>query len=541
MLAEEGASPMSHDPQTHMRIRFCALLMADLRRAMGAFTLSLLFVCPLSSHLALGGDPFEDFDTYAKDALKDWKVPAMAIAVVKDGRIVFARGYGVRKVGGNDAVDADTVFPIASITKAFNATAMAMLVDEGKVAWMDCVTKHLPDFQLSDPWLAGEVRIADLLSHRTGLADPDHSSGEFDRAELIRRARFLPQIAPFRSGYHYNNLGVIITGQIIEQVAGRSWAEVVRNRIIQPLEMNSTVADVLELQGVKNVATSYVTVNGQLQEDKSWNLPLSDGWRRYREAIRPAGAICSTANDLAKFAILHLSDGEFRSRRLLKADTVREMQALHSSVPLREAPTPNLTYARIAFGGGFGWQIRDYRGRKLVMHGGSTGTVLGLVPEEHLGIIVLANVCCGIQYMVMHDLIDRMLGISRTWQNRDWIKAVVDDYQKQIDAKNDRLNQARSKQRPRFALAKYAGSYESNAYGRLVIEEAGGRLSMRLGPNGRSQLVHWSGECFRATFVLRFAEDWLLSFVAEGDHVARVTITNVFPDQELGTFSRVSL
>ena len=267
----------------------------------------------------------------------------------------------VRIIGGNDAVDADTVFPIASITKSFTATAMAMLVDEGKVAWMDCVTKHLPEFQLKDPWLGREVRIADFLSQRTGLEDPDHSSGEFDRAELIRRARFLPQIAPFRSGYYYNNTGLIIAGEVIERVAGRSWAEVVRDRILRPLEMSSTLPDVRELKAVKNVATSYVSVNGELQKDKSWNLPLSEGWSRYREAIRPAGAICSTVNDMAKFAIFHLNLGEFHGRRLLKADTVREMQVLHSTLPLIVRPKPELTYPKIAVGSGFGWASGNLR------------------------------------------------------------------------------------------------------------------------------------------------------------------------------------
>ena len=285
---------------------------AGLRRTRVVFTVLLSLWCLTFSQMTWGEEPFKDFDTYARAGLKDWNVPAMAVAVVKDGKTVFAHGYGIRTLGGNDAVDADTVFPIASITKSFTATAMAMLVDDGKVAWMDCVTKHLPEFQLRDPWLTREVRIADLLSHRTGLEDLDHSSGEFDRAELIRRVRLLRQIAPFRSGYYYNNTGLIIAGEIIERVTGRSWAQVVRDRILQPLEMSSTVPDVLELKGVKNVATSYVTVNGELQKDKSWNLPLTEGWSRYREAIRPAGAICSTASDMAKFAIFHLNKGEFR-------------------------------------------------------------------------------------------------------------------------------------------------------------------------------------------------------------------------------------
>ena len=175
-----------------------------------------------------------------------------------------------------------------------------------------------------------------------------------------------------------------------------------------------------------------------------------------------------------------------------------------------------------------------------MMHAGSTGTVIGLVPDAHLGIVVLTNGGLGMQIMVMHDIIDQMLGIPKTWKDRDFLEYAINDYQKQVDAQNGRLEQERSGRSPRFALAEYAGTYESDAYGRLVIEQTGNTLSMRLGPNGRSKLVHWSGERFRATFVLRFAEDWLLSFDSDGGRVSRVTITNVFPNKELATFSRIA-
>lgn len=514
-----------------------------LRRAIIVSVSLVVLVISWTSRLALGDDPFVDFDAYAQAALHDWKTPAMAVSVVKDGRVVFARGYGVRRLGGKDAVDTDTVFPVASITKAFNATALAMLVDAGKLAWMDPVTRHLPDFQLRDPCLTREVRIADLLSHRTGLEDPDvlTCSGQLTRDELIRRARFLPQVVPFRTEYRYNNLGPIIAGEILEKISGQSWPDFLRQRIFKPLEMNSTVPDVLELQGVPNVATSYVTVQGKLQEDKSWNLPLGEGWRRYRETIRPAGSICSTASDLAKFLIFQLADGEYHGRRLVRAETIVEMQTLHSAAALKKPPDSNLPYAKFVYGAGLGWQIRDYRGRKLVMHGGSTGTVMGLMPEEKLGVVVLTNLGCGIQYMALHDILDRMLGIPRTTTNREWVTDTIDDYQKLIDAQNARLDQERCEDvKPQFALDQYAGTYESDLYGRLVVAQADGRLSIDLGPNCHAELVHWSGERFRATFVLRFAEDWLISFVPQDGRVMRATLANIFPSREIATFARVS-
>lgn len=208
-------------------------------------------------------------------------------------------------------------------------------------------------------------------------------------------------MAPFRTANHYNNLGPIIAGEILERISGQSWPDFVRQRIFQPVGMSSTVPDVLELNGTKNVVASYIVVNGELREDPSWTLPLTDGWRRYRATIRPAGAICSSANDMAKFVTFQLARGEVRGRQLVKAETILDMQALHSVTPLKEPPDPPLTHAKFLYGSGLGWQLRDYRGRKLVMHGGSTGTVVGLVPELNLGVVVLTNVGCGIQYMAL--------------------------------------------------------------------------------------------------------------------------------------------
>jgi CubicO group peptidase (beta-lactamase class C family) len=510
------------------------------RASLGIAIATALLVCSPAAALAAGDDPFANFDAHASQALDDWKTPAMAISVVKDGRVVLARGYGVRKLGGNARVDADTVFPIASITKAFNATALAMLVDEGRVQWTDPVIKHIPEFQLLDPWMTREVTLADCLAHRTGLADPDLLSySGVTRPELLRRMRFLPQIEPFRTGIRYNNKGIIVVGEVIERVSGQSWSDFVRKRILEPLEMTVSVPNVLELTGVENVATPYVDVDGHLEEDKTWALPLSDGWRLYRETIQPAGAICSSANDMAKFAIFQLAEGEFRGRRLVKAETIAQMQALHGVTPLPPLPGPQLTYPKFLFGAGLGWHIRDYRGRKLVQHAGSTGTLIGLVPEDKLGVVVLTNLGGGIQTVMMHDAIDRVLGFDRTWSNREFIDATngVEDRARAVA--NDRLDRERQANvKPKFPLSRYAGTYVSDLFGKLIVEEADGALRFRLGPNCHAALVHWSGERFRARFVLRYPEDWFVSFGVANDSATTLTIANAFPSAEIGTFRR---
>ena len=524
-----------------------SILMVTAPRYLERFS-SSLFVAVL---FALGNsgawgaatnDVFADFDEYANAALVDWQTPGMAIAVIKGDAVVFARGYGVRKLGNTSLVDTNTVFPIASITKLFNATGLATFVDEGRLKWNDPVTKYLPEFQLRDAMLTREVSVADLLAHRTRLKDPDILSytGSVDRIDLIRRAKFLKQDAPFRTGYGYNNLMVVVSGEILERISGESWAHFVERRIFEPLKMNSTVADVQKLQDAKNVATVYVAIDGQLKEDRSWTLPLNDGWRRVREAIRPAGAICSTVLDMTKFMMFHLSDGNVDGKQILKGDTILEMQALHSVLAVKAKQNQKLPYPQFLSGWGLGWEIRDYRGRKVVMHRGSTGAVLAMMPEEKIGVVVLTNRDCGMQYMVMHDVFDRLLGIPRSWSNQDWISEVIDKYQQETDTAMGRLEAGRHQEiAPKFPLDRYAGVYESDLYGKMVIGLTNGKLTMELGPNCIAELKHWQGERFRARFVVRYLEDWFLTFsTTEKGRITGLDVEQVQPRKLISTFRR---
>ena len=420
--------------------------------------------------VAAADDPFRDFDAYATAAMRDWHAPAMAVSVVKDGRGPCTRIRHPQD-GHRAAVDADTVFPIASITKAFNATALAILVDEGRLRWSDRVITHLPEFQLHDSWMTQEVNIADLLAHRTGLADTDHFYSDFTRAELIRRMRFVPAglAVPGRRPVqqHGDHPGGRNPGthlrKIVVGIRSRARIEAARDDRHGP--------DVLELAGVENVATPYVDVDGRLlvdsalQEDRTWASPSPPAPRRYREAIRPAGAICSSASDLAKFAIFQLAEGEFHGRRLVSAGTICQDAALHSVDPITNVPEPPIAPCKVALGAGFGWLIRDYHGRKLVSHAGSTGAIIALVPEEKLGVVVLTNLAAGVHSMVMYDLLDRMLGIPRAWTNREFIDAVLDEYEKPRDAEYAGLyRERRAHLKPHGPLSQYTGTYASDLW-----------------------------------------------------------------------------
>jgi CubicO group peptidase (beta-lactamase class C family) len=504
-------------------------------------------VLPPMSMLALAdqpSDPLAGFDEYAAAALADWRTPGMAVAIIKDGKVILARGYGVLRVGGNQAVDAKTVFPIASVTKAFTATCLAQLHDDGRLKWDDPVAKHFPEFELSDPYLTRHVRIADLLSHRTGLETADLLAyrGDYDRREILRRVRFLKPVAPFRSRYVYNNLMYVAAGELLERVTGEPWPSFVKNRLLKPLEMNATFTSPRELDGRDNVSTPHLLVDERIVSDPAWRRDKeAEGFRRLHDTVAPAGAIQSNVLDMAEFIKLHLAEGTAAGRRLLKTATVREMQAPHSVIPIKTTPQPDFAYPRFFVGAGLGWILRDYRGRKVVYHGGSSGAVAAFMPEENLGVAVLANRGCGIVYMVMHDTFDRLLGVPRNWTNRDWLVDAEELPNRDIAAKNAALEANRAKDtKPSLPLSAYVGIYECDLYGKLSIVEGDGALRLQFGQNTTAQLRHWEHDAFRARLSFPPDDEWLMRFVLADGKPDRVEIQRIFWHEPMPVFRRIA-
>ncbi len=290
-------------------------------------------------------DPFASFDEYAKTAIADFRTPGLAVAIIKDGQVVLARGYGVRRLGEDGPVDEQTLFPIASVTKVFTATCLALLVEEEKLKWNDPVVTHLPEFELYDPFLTKDVRINDLLSHRVGLETADLVAyrGDYNRTEIIRRLRYMQPVAPFRSRFGYHNHMVTTAGEVLERISGQSWATVLRARLLKPMGMNATFADPRELEGRENVSTPHLLAEGKLIADPFWNHEAShEGFLRLHEAVAPAGAMQSNVIDMAKFVQMFLDEGSVDGQPLLKPGTVRTMLAPHSVVSIKATPRPNL-------------------------------------------------------------------------------------------------------------------------------------------------------------------------------------------------------
>ncbi len=503
-----------------------------------AFLLALVLLA--SAAFAQSAPP--DIDAYVQRAMKTFDVPGLALAIVKDGKVVYSKGYGVRKLGDPAPVDENTLFGIASNTKAFTATALGILVDEKKVAWDDRVIKHLPSFQMYDPWVTREVQVRDLLSHRAGLGlgqgdllfwpDTDVS-----RAEVVAATRYLKPVTSIRTKYAYNNLMFVVAGEVIHAVSGQSYDDFVRDRIFRPLGMNDTVVSAVSFKPGVNFA-----------------VPHSRGWR-FQGELKPipwtqdktwaaAAGIKSNIKDLSKWVIVQLDRGQIdATHRLFSESVSTDMQtpaiSMRPSAPTIAAlkPTkPNFS------GYGLGWSLRDYRGRKIVSHGGAlTGmlTTVQLVPEEKLGIIVLTNQEeSGVMSSIAYHILDHYFGVATS---TDWTAAYKEQRDKNLkrdwDAEKKLESERNAASKPSLDLAAYAGDYVDPWYGKVTVAMENGHLvyNMRRTPAAVGEMSHWQYNTFKVVFRDPTIPDAFVTFNL--DENGKITEMKMVPVSELADFS----
>jgi CubicO group peptidase (beta-lactamase class C family) len=467
----------------------------------------------------------DELDATIARALAAFEAPGAAVAVVKDGQVVLARGYGVRRLGGGAPVGPDTLFAIASNTKAFTAAALAILVDEGKLSWDDAVARRLPAFQLHDALATRELIVRDLVSHRSGLG---LGAGDLlwfpptdlARAEIVRRVRGIRPAASLRERYAYQNLMFVVAGELIPAVAGRTWEDFVAERIFRPLGMRRTTTRAKALSGPGDVAAPHARIAGKPVVIEPQPC----------ENVGPAASINSTAADMSRWMLAQLAGG----KPLFSEAQSREMWAPHiMQRPDKPPPIPRLE-ARFA-GYGLGWALRDYRGRKLVTHGGSlpgyTSRVT-LVPEERLGIVVLTNAESAAVAAISWTLLDRWLGADAF----DWIAAYRklerEEAGEVAEAEREHAEKRRHGTRPSLPLAAYAGSYEDDWYGKLEIREAGGKLVLRFAhsPALAGELAHWHLDTFRTVWREPWVADAFVTFgIDRHGTVATIALEAVSP------------
>jgi CubicO group peptidase (beta-lactamase class C family) len=461
-----------------------------------------------------------DLDAYVAASMKTFDVPGMAVAIVKDGKIIVAKGYGVRKMGDPTPVDEFTMFGIGSNTKAFTTAALATLIDEGKLSWDDPVYQRLPGFVMYDPYVSHEMTIRDLLTHRSGmgLGEGDllfwpHST--YTREEIIHKLRFMKPASSFRSHYAYDNLLYMTAGQIIPAVTGVSWDDYVRQRILVPLGMNHSNVSNAAFKPGDDYASPHSRVDGKLQV-----IPLE-----VLDNAGPAGAINSCAADMAKWVQLQLNRGKFvdHEERLFAEQRSKEMWSPQTILPTGDPPPPVAALKANFADYALGWGLRDYRGRKLVGHtGGVAGFVsrVMLVPEENLGVVVLTNAEEGGAFdSILYHVLDHYFHLPPT----DWIasfKTLKDTQEKDAAETMKKAESARAaNSKPSLPLEKYAGVYNDAWYGPITIrmENGGLVISFDHTPTMVGDLQPWQYDTFKAHWRVRTIEDAFVTFSLNPD------------------------
>ena len=494
--------------------------------------------CVLSPIMARSQNtsPPPGLDRYVDSVMRAFSVPGMAVTIVKDGRVVVARGYGVKKLGERALVGPRTNFGIASNTKIFTATALALLVEEGKIEWDAPVVRYLPAFAMYDPWVTREITVRDLLVHRSGLGLGAGDllwwpASTYDRKEVVRRLRFIKPATSFRSAYAYDNVLYSAAGELIEAVSGKSWEDFMSSRIVAKVGMASS--NVRHSQGGvgADAAAPHAEVDGVVRPIAAF---LSDN-------VNPAGGINSNAEDMARWMMVQLDSGRLSDgTRLFQPRSTRELWRV---VTPREPsdPPPELPWLRAHLSGyALGLNVSDYEGRMILAHTGGLPGYLSqvtMVPELRLGIAVLTNQESGAAFQAV------------TYRIRDhYLRAPAHDYLGALTRLTARQRAAVTKETaaaaaardsssgPSLPLARYAGTYTDAWYGDVTFALENGKLVMRFShtPSLTGDLVHWQHD----TFVSRWRDrelraDAFVTFSLNPDGtIAQAKMQPVSPDTD---------
>ena len=468
------------------------------------------------------------FDAYVSKVLSTFRVPGMSIAVVKDGKVLLARGYGVKESGRPDPVDDRTLFPIASNSKAFTAAALQMLVEDRKLTWEDPVVTHLPWFRMMDPWVTSQITVRDILVHNSGIAAYgadilNFPPTDYTRKQILEKVRQLPLTHSFRSHYAYDNILYLAAGEIVRTVSGMEWEDFIRTRILQPIGMTGTISRFSLLPGETNRASGHGILEGKLAVyDQALQQDIGD-------AGDPAGGIASNATDMAKWLMAQLDSGRASNgTRLWSSKGTEELWKVVTPIPVSKTPEW-LAPAQNDFQGyALGLRAYNYGAYKIVGHGGKLDGFVSqvtMVPSLRLGIAVLTNQeSTGAYWSVIHTLLDHFL------QNKpfDWAQGFLRSQDSAV-ARMDRGRQANLSVAPAtkapasLPATEYAGTYRDTLYGdvQVRLEEKGPVLYFMHSKQLVADLEHAHHDVYVAHFRNRSlkADAWTT------DQVAKLTAT----------------
>lgn len=440
----------------------------------------------------------KDLDTYIDQARKQWKVPGLAISIVKDGEVIHSKGYGVKNIETQEPLTDETVFAMASTTKAVTAMAMAMLVDEGNINWSDRVIDHYPEFQLNDPYVTREIRIKDLFTHNAGLGNADllWYGLKLDSEEIVQRMRYMEPSYSFRGGYRYQNLMYLVAGQVIERVSGISWEDFVAQRIFSPLGMlrSFPTQDLSSASANRSTAHSYV--QGKI-------APILD---TDADMIGPAGSGWTCVSDMTKWMNFLLDSAHLKGERLLSAENFTQLFRPQIIIPYESFyPSKHLTHPNWTTYG-LGWFQHDYNGRAVSFHTGSlagTVAICGLVPKEKLGVYILGNLGgAELRHALMYTVFDlfeergeREEEKVNSALNRDWSTEFLKLYGTYDGPSWKPKPVQGAASPPTLSLDAYAGTYSHPLWGTVEVLAQEEGLRVKYG-GFVFDLKHWNSNTF---------------------------------------------
>jgi CubicO group peptidase (beta-lactamase class C family) len=510
----------------------------------------ILAAATLAAASSLAGwahaDPPSGLDARVEQIRTAVGVPGMAVTIVEKGRVTLARGYGTRKLGENAPVDADTIFQLGSVGKAFTTAALAVLVDRGQIAWDDPVTRHVPWFQMYDPWVTREMTVVDLLVHRSGLG---LGAGDLmfvprstlSRAETVRRLRHIRPAKSFRSAYAYDNVLYVVAGQLIEEVSGKSWERFMREDVLDPAGMRTATSDRALRRRTPNRAWPHARRDGPMHGMGTQKALDDSGQAEFDPELganaAPAGGVAASANDMGRWIAIQLARGALPegSGRLFSEAASRQMWTPRVHLPIGSSPGPTAAATPQFNSYALGWNERDYRGHRLLMH---TGAVFGaqavivLIPDRNVGFSVAINCEDGEAALgVAYELLDHYLEQPRY----DWAAAWQEVVRQRDERAVARLKQQTStpaRAGPSLPLERYAGAFADAWYGPIAIEHRDGRLTMdfKQTPGMTGELTHWQYDTFRASWRDSLIEPAYVTFALQPDGgIDRISMRAVSP------------
>jgi CubicO group peptidase (beta-lactamase class C family) len=466
-----------------------------------------VFLCAFS---AIAQNNVELLDKYIESARKQWNVPGLSVTVVQDGKVLLAKGYGVRELGKSDAVDGKTLFGAMSTTKAMTVVALGMLVDEGKVNWDDKVIKHLPGFRVADPYVTNDLRVRDLLTHNGGLGNADFLwawTPEMPADKVVSQMQYAKQAYPLRGGYTYQNIMYLVAGQVVEKVSRMSWEKFMIERLFKPLGMNDSFPNYEYSKNYQNRSIAHYEYGGKIQ-----TIPEMTA-----DPIGPAGSVWSTPEDIAKWTNFMLGNTKANGKELLKAATLKEMLKPQIIVP------PGSFYPTVAITKpnwttyGLGWFQHDYHGEMINFHTGSLSgrtAIIGLIADKKLGVYIFGNLDhAEVRHALMYKVFDLF---AFNDNSRDWsteFKKLYDDIKEKGEK---RAAEVRAKRvlntKPSLPLEAYAGKYSDPFYGTMDVTLENGKLKLTVSKNLTATFDHWQFDTFEAKWSKGWWDPDLIKF-----------------------------